>query len=240
MAKNNNLTDFLTDLADAIRAKKGTVEKINPQDFASEIASIDGGGENARLVPYLRRINEGYIDTGVNGANNNIKIVVRYAMRVFPTTYWRFITAYKDESTNTTRIILNKNTQVLGNINSAASGGSATLNRTGYTGVIYTDIIEPISSTAFRLTSNGTSVTKTRVSGNTITKNIIIFPENEDTIDIEVYKCEIYDDNTIIRDFYPCIRGDEFGLWDAVTESFYGNVGSGKFSGALVSMTEKL
>ena len=44
MAKNNNLTDFLTDVADAIRAKKGTTEPINPQDFSSEIASIESGG----------------------------------------------------------------------------------------------------------------------------------------------------------------------------------------------------
>ena len=44
MAKNNNLTDFLTDVADAIRAKKGTTSKINPQNFSSEIASIEGGG----------------------------------------------------------------------------------------------------------------------------------------------------------------------------------------------------
>ena len=44
MAKNNNLTDFLTDVADAIREKKGTTEPINPQDFSSEIASIESGG----------------------------------------------------------------------------------------------------------------------------------------------------------------------------------------------------
>ena len=47
MAKNNNLTDFLTDVADAIRAKKGTTAKINPQDFSSEIASIPTGGGSA-------------------------------------------------------------------------------------------------------------------------------------------------------------------------------------------------
>ena len=41
MAKNDNLKDFLTDVADAIRAKKGTTDKINPQDFSAEIASIE-------------------------------------------------------------------------------------------------------------------------------------------------------------------------------------------------------
>lgn len=40
MAKNNNLTDFLTGVANAIRTKKGTTALINPQNFESEIASI--------------------------------------------------------------------------------------------------------------------------------------------------------------------------------------------------------
>lgn len=40
MAKNNNLTDFLTGVADAIRTKKGTSGLINPQDFESEISNI--------------------------------------------------------------------------------------------------------------------------------------------------------------------------------------------------------
>lgn len=40
MAKNDNLTDFLTDVADAIREKKGTTDKINPQEFSNEIKSI--------------------------------------------------------------------------------------------------------------------------------------------------------------------------------------------------------
>ena len=44
MAKNDNLGDYLKDIADAIREKKGTTEPINAQDFASEIASIEGGG----------------------------------------------------------------------------------------------------------------------------------------------------------------------------------------------------
>lgn len=47
MAKNDNLKDFLTDVADAIRAKKGISGLINPQNFSSEIASIEGGGGSA-------------------------------------------------------------------------------------------------------------------------------------------------------------------------------------------------
>lgn len=45
MSKQDNLTDFLTDVADAIREKKGSSEKINPQNFSNEIRSIESGGE---------------------------------------------------------------------------------------------------------------------------------------------------------------------------------------------------
>lgn len=41
------LNSFLTGIADAIRSKKGTTDKINAQNFASEIESISGGGGGA-------------------------------------------------------------------------------------------------------------------------------------------------------------------------------------------------
>lgn len=43
MSKTDNLTDFLTDVADAIREKKGSTEKINPQNFSDEIRCIQSG-----------------------------------------------------------------------------------------------------------------------------------------------------------------------------------------------------
>lgn len=47
MAKNNNLGDFLKDIADTIRAKKGTTGTINPQNFSSEIESIQTGTDTS-------------------------------------------------------------------------------------------------------------------------------------------------------------------------------------------------
>ena len=43
MSKQDNLTDFLVDVADAIREKKGSTEKINPQNFSDEIKNLPSG-----------------------------------------------------------------------------------------------------------------------------------------------------------------------------------------------------
>ena len=57
MGKENNLTDFLTDVADAIREKKGTTAKINPQNFSSEILSIEGGEGGQRVEALTNDVN---------------------------------------------------------------------------------------------------------------------------------------------------------------------------------------
>lgn len=44
MARTNNLTNFLTDVADAIREKKGTNETIQASDFDTEITNLPSGG----------------------------------------------------------------------------------------------------------------------------------------------------------------------------------------------------
>lgn len=51
MSKSNNLGDFLTGIADAIRAKTGSSALIDPQDFDTEIANLPtGGGKFGELV----------------------------------------------------------------------------------------------------------------------------------------------------------------------------------------------
>ena len=48
MAKNNNLQDFLTDVANSIRTKTGTTEPINAQDFSDKILNISSGGNTLK------------------------------------------------------------------------------------------------------------------------------------------------------------------------------------------------
>ena len=53
MAKNNNLQDFLTDIANAIRTKTQTTEPINAQDFSAKILNISTGGGGNTLKNLL-------------------------------------------------------------------------------------------------------------------------------------------------------------------------------------------
>lgn len=46
MAKTDNLQDFLTDVANAIRTKTGATQPINAQNFSTEILNISTGGGN--------------------------------------------------------------------------------------------------------------------------------------------------------------------------------------------------
>ena len=78
MAKSNNLQDFLTDVADAIRAKKGTSGKINPQDFSAEIASIEtggsGSGDGSEMV-------DGLLGNSLTHLKSNVTSLRAYALR---------------------------------------------------------------------------------------------------------------------------------------------------------------
>ena len=61
MARTNTLGNFLTDVADAIRNKKGTTDTIPASDFDTEIASIESGVD----------INEYLSDTITKGTSSS-------------------------------------------------------------------------------------------------------------------------------------------------------------------------
>lgn len=91
MSKENNLTDFLTDVADAIREKKGTTEKINPQDFSEEIRKIGQAPEEEEEEGEPEYVESFTFVDGVNTefVNQNTKIVgtLTYKRANMPTTW---------------------------------------------------------------------------------------------------------------------------------------------------------
>ena len=52
----------------------------------------------------------------------------------------------------------------------------------------------------------------------------------------KLYSLKIYDSGTLIRDFIPCISDSgAIGLYDLVNRQFYGNAGTGVFTGSEVA-----
>ena len=52
----------------------------------------------------------------------------------------------------------------------------------------------------------------------------------------KIYYCKIYNNGILVRDFVPCIKDDgEVGLYDLIGKQFYGNAGTGVFTGSEVA-----
>lgn len=80
MSKTDNLTDFLTDVADAIREKKGTTEKINPQDFSEEIRGIQSGEGGNATIEYTDKTIFGPKSYKSVEIKEGVKEIDRYAL----------------------------------------------------------------------------------------------------------------------------------------------------------------
>lgn len=53
--------------------------------------------------------------------------------------------------------------------------------------------------------------------------------------EFRLYFCQIYDNGTLVRDYIPCINASgAVGLYDLVGKQFYGNAGTGVFTGSEV------
>lgn len=87
-----------------------------------------------------------------------------------------------------------------------------------------------------------TSLSKTQGTSSTGSDNLYLFRDNYSSAPLpcpsgsRVYYCKIYSDydlTTLVFDGIPCQYNGEYGLWDKVTNSFFGNAaGSGAFTGA--------
>lgn len=54
---------------------------------------------------------------------------------------------------------------------------------------------------------------------------------------VKIYSFQIYENGTLVRDMIPSIKDGKYGLIDTLTNTFYGNTGTGSFSGNVNSST---
>ena len=112
-------------------------------------------------------------------------------------------------------------------------GGSG--DRLNFSGIGSTDRLS-IDYDKNICTINGQTVTHTATTFQS-NYNLFLLADNRagsasGPASAKLYSCQIYDNGTLIRDFAPCINASgEIGLYDKVNGAFYGNAGSGEFTG---------
>lgn len=88
------------------------------------------------------------------------------------------------------------------------------------------------------LAIDGTTVASGTTASNYYSDALALFANNykgsgNNMASGKLYSCKIKAGGVLVRDFVPVINPDgEYGLWDKVGEKFYGNIGTGVFTGA--------
>lgn len=226
-----NLTIISDSLKDIKRAiiSKGVTPSGDITTYGNAIRDISGG-DNIKYLPCIRRNGAGYIDTGVAGANSNLRIEISYSLNTIPKGYFNLFYAYVDENTNATRAIMNGKNYTYCSLNSLASA-SLTLSVTRVTGRVYTESLGRYSSSAFAYYSTAGAANKAFSSGNSLSKDntICLLAKGTDDVDINLHSFRIYDSDNLVKDFAPCVINGVYGMMDILSGIFYRSSGYGEF-----------
>lgn len=184
---------------------------------------------------YLRGFGGQYINTGVNGNNDNLKFEVKYEWVNMPesTSYLGIFGNYNgNESANVTRLIQYGYSRTHANLNTAAEQ-SDNISQTKNPGDIFVDYLD---NTIYK--SENTEIELDAAKGTENNNNILLFAEIANRpADIKIYYFKVWDGDELIRYMVPVNKGmviglttiQEAGMWDLVNERFYGNMGTDSF-----------
>ena len=190
-------------------------------------------------LSYAKSSSDGgqWIDTGVSGDNNNLKIKVRYSWGSVPASgvYGYILGSYIGEHYNTTRMLQYGASTTYLNLNTKGSDGT-----TVYTGTRVADTIYDETITKTSYVTNGSELPMTStLNGNENNQTMYLFHAHKQSSQetgsgksLTIYGCSIYDGDTLIRKFVPCTNpGGIVGMFDIVEGKFHPNIGSGSFIG---------
>lgn len=197
---------------------------------------VPHGGSGSRLpegyteLEYIESTGTQYVDTGVY-PNQDTSLEMEFAPTVLSKTEWWF-GVRSSSNTNMFGFYSTGATSVYSTFASSGqtfsipsiSGQTVSLEKgDAITTLRYGNNVEELENTEGTFTSEfalvllsanlaGSIASSTRASG-------------------RLYSCAIYDGDSLIRDFIPCLNpSNEVGLYDTVNGQFYGNAGTGAFT----------
>lgn len=168
-----------------------------------------------------------YIDTGVNGNNDNLTISFKYELLSY-TRYGGLFGNYVNETHNCWRILqtANDNNKCYVSVNSSAGSGTSTIT-------LEKNVVNTVEVNNTQCIINGVvDPHSTTTKGTVNDTNIVIFAQKATTgSKMRLYNFKIIDGNNVVRDYVPAMRETDevIGLYDKITKSFYTNGGSGVF-----------
>jgi len=187
-----------------------------------------GGGTVCREVEYIESNGTQYIDTKFI-PNQDTRVVVEFETESANSDY-RSVFAARTSSGNANSLgfYLSNNNVFTGFY------GAATMFT--YSGISYSGK-HTVDWNKNVITLDGTTQTLTAQTYDSTCSLFLCAVNNAGTVfdkhflQGKIYSCQIYDNGTLVRDFVPCVtNNNDVGLFDKVSEKFYGNAGTDVFA----------
>ena len=242
MARTDSLTNFLTDVADAIRSKTGKSDLIPCENFDIEIESISGGGGGGlpdayQEVEYIKGTGTQYINTNFYASGGmRAEYEVEYGSDIQTINGGYIVGSHNTGSPYARNGGLYNNYR---NVKGWELGyGDYYPN---YPATItydqkYKVEFQTIVGDAYLKVDGTTLVTDTRTTNMTANTAVMLFTNQigitQTKTIAKVFYVKVWDkDGNLVRDFIPCYRKTDnaIGMYDLVNNVFYGNAGTGTF-----------
>lgn len=184
-------------------------------------------------VEYITSDGHAYINTEVAGGNSDLRITSDFHMTFAP--YRCLFIAYVNESTNSTRLICRDNSYgalMYANLNTRAEVATTIGSYSAY---YWTNVYIDYNTVKMdNVISN-----MRHINGVALNRNITVLgPTSSNFSNVSIKTFNIYDNDTLIRNFIPCVRKSDGkpGLYDLCKSicpltgtPFYINAGTGEF-----------
>lgn len=203
----------------------GTLSKDAKNTF------IEQDGSSYQVLDYIESFGAQFIDTGVSGNNDNLKIEAKFTMLDF-SSYAGVFGNYAGEQSKCWRLLLT-------NVDNNSYYATTNIRAQGSDGVtIPKGVVNSITLSKDKIIINNVATAlANRGDATANDSTIVLFAQASSSgyarAKMRLYEFRIYDNGSLVRNYVPVLKDKTtYGLYDLKNKVFYGNNGTGAFTGA--------